>query len=956
MTAVIYARYSSDSQREASIEGQLRDCKDYAEKNGITVVGTYIDRAYSAKTDDRPDFQRMIKDSAKKIFDVVLVWKLDRFARNRFDAVNYKYQLEKNGVHLVSAMEPISQGPEGIMVESMLIGMAEYYSAELALKVARGERENALQCKYNGGIVPLGFTIGKEDRLYHIDPETAPIVQEIFTRYANGEPAEKIAASLNERGLRTRTGKPFVKNSFFQIFRNRRYIGEYRYKDIVTPGGIPAIVDEDLFNRVQQRFEQNKIAHGRPAKEDVSYLLTTKLFCGKCGTLMGGESGTSHMGNTYYYYKCGKAKRHGKAHCDLKAIRKEPLERFVVETAIKVIFSDEIIERLIDLIMEAQQQENTRLPVLKDQLRDTEKRLANLLEAIEQGILTPTTKQRLDELEARKEALNTSILEEELKKPVLTREWMRFWFEKFRKGDMRDMEHQRQIIDTFVNSVYVFDDRVVLNFNFTDDSKTISREEVLGSSAVDNAPPDQRRPCCVCRIQIALWERSHRVFHPQPVDGLVVCGVRSIQNVVSLFVITRRIHRIAILIEVRRRKRIAAAAHGGACFQVGPQRREHRAVALQVQPGSRVVVRFHHTEERLVQCVGGAELALCRIELRRQQQDVPFCQHLCGQVQQRQRIRIGKDSYVCHPVRRERRFQRFAVIAEPRRGAGEEHQLFLPDKTAQPVVFIRPAALVAAAVDRRARRVDVQGVQRRASLERIVRDVAQGIKQGDLPHCAARERPRFDRAQTYRKDDLGAGCPGKRPGGDAGDGQPVQLCRDDQLRTAATPSGDGHPAAGRFKAELFGRVPLRPLRIESAFRRGAAAQPHRRATAVRRRVPAGQGVARPDKQGAVRFGVPAQMRRRHRDFRPRLCRIARKKLPTVGIVIQMRLAPHGGHTDRRGITHLRQGEGVALRCPDEFCIRIIRAGQGIAVYGQKPEHRPSAFRHGQRIAVCRECL
>ncbi|MFQ9860946.1 MAG: recombinase family protein [Faecalibacterium prausnitzii] len=489
MTAVIYARYSSDSQREASIEGQLRDCKDYAEKNGITVVGTYIDRAYSAKTDDRPDFQRMIKDSAKKIFDVVLVWKLDRFARNRFDAVNYKYQLEKNGVHLVSAMEPISQGPEGIMVESMLIGMAEYYSAELALKVARGERENALQCKYNGGVVPLGFTIGKEDRLYHIDPETAPIVQEIFSRYADGEPAEKIAASLNERGLRTRTGKPFVKNSFFQIFRNRRYIGEYRYKDIVTPGGIPAIVDKDLFDRVQQRFEQNRIAHGRPAKEDVSYLLTTKLFCGKCGTLMGGESGTSHMGNTYYYYKCGNAKRHGKAHCDLKAIRKEPLERFVVDTAIKVIFSDEIIERLIDLVMEAQQQENTRLPVLKDQLRDTEKRLANLLEAIEQGILTPTTKQRLDELEARKEALNTSILEEELKKPVLTREWIRFWLEKFRKGDVGSTEHQRQIIDTFVNSVYVFDDRVVLNFNFTDDAKTVTREEVLGSSAVDNAPP-----------------------------------------------------------------------------------------------------------------------------------------------------------------------------------------------------------------------------------------------------------------------------------------------------------------------------------------------------------------------------------------------------------------------------------------------------------------------------------
>jgi len=181
-----------------------------------------------------------------------------------------------------------------------------------------------------------------------------------------------------------------------------------------------------------------------------------------------------------------------------------------VDTAIKVIFSDEIIERLIDLVMEAQQQENTRLPVLKDQLRDTEKRLANLLEAIEQGILTPTTKQRLDELEARKEALNTSILEEELKKPVLTREWMRFWFEKFRKGDMRDMEHQRQIIDTFVNSVYVFDDRVVLNFNFTDDSKTISREEVLGSSAVDNAP---------------LVEKNHRLRSVVLFVLLALCGM-----------------------------------------------------------------------------------------------------------------------------------------------------------------------------------------------------------------------------------------------------------------------------------------------------------------------------------------------------------------------------------------------------------------------------------------------
>ena len=492
MTAVIYARYSSDSQREASIEGQLRDCKDYAEHNGITIVGTYIDRAYSAKTDDRPEFQRMIQDSAKKIFDAVLVWKLDRFARNRYDAVYYKRQLEKNGVHLVSVMEPISDGPEGIMIESLLIGMAEYYSAELAIKVARGERENALKCKYNGGVVPLGYVIGKEDRFYHIDPETAPIVQEIFTRYADGEPAEKIAASLNGRGLRTRTGKPFVKNSFFQIFKNRRYIGEYSYKDIVIPGGVPAIVDQALFDRVQERFAKNKITHGRPAKDEVNYLLTTKLFCGKCGTLMAGESGTSHMGTTYHYYKCGKAKRKGQAHCSLKAILKEPLERFVVDTAVKLVLNDPVIEHLTDLILEAQSQENTRLPVLKEQLRDTEKRLSNLLEAIEQGILTPTTKQRLNELETRRDALKASILEEELQRPALSREQILFWFERFRQGDVNNPAYQRQIIDNFVNSVYVFEDRVVLNFNFKENAKTVPLREVLGSSSDGNGPPKQK--------------------------------------------------------------------------------------------------------------------------------------------------------------------------------------------------------------------------------------------------------------------------------------------------------------------------------------------------------------------------------------------------------------------------------------------------------------------------------
>ena len=157
MNAVIYARYSSAEQREESIEGQLRECKEYAEKENITVVNTYIDRAVSAKTDNRPAFQQMIADSKKKLFDAILVWKLDRFARNRTDSAIYRSVLRKNDVKVISAKENISDGPEGIILEAIIEGMSEYYSAELAVKVVRGMTENALKAKFNGGSYTFGY-------------------------------------------------------------------------------------------------------------------------------------------------------------------------------------------------------------------------------------------------------------------------------------------------------------------------------------------------------------------------------------------------------------------------------------------------------------------------------------------------------------------------------------------------------------------------------------------------------------------------------------------------------------------------------------------------------------------------------------------------------------------------------------------------------------------------------
>lgn len=436
MKGVIYARYSSDNQREESIEGQLRECKDYAERNGITILGTYIDRALSAKTDNRPEFQKMIKDSAKGLFDVVLVWKLDRFARNRYDSARYKNLLKKNGVKVISARENISEGSEGIILEAMLEGYAEYYSAELSEKVIRGLTDNALKCKYNGGTVPMGYYID-EQQFYQIDPKTAPVVLEMFTKYSEGATMQELVNLLNSRGMRSIRGGKITLNIMNHLLKNRRYMGEYSYRDVVKEDGIPAIVPKELFERVQERLAKNKKAPARHKAED-DYLLTTKLYCGKCGSFMVGESGTSHTMKVHRYYRCVNTKK--KKLCDKKAVKKDWIEDLVVNYTMKAIMNDEVMERLIDTLMELQKKESTDLPLLKKQLAETEKGINNMLNAIQAGIFTPSTKQRLDELEETKSQLEVSILQEEMHKPLLTREQIAFFIYRFRKFDVTKRE------------------------------------------------------------------------------------------------------------------------------------------------------------------------------------------------------------------------------------------------------------------------------------------------------------------------------------------------------------------------------------------------------------------------------------------------------------------------------------------------------------------------------------
>ena len=486
MTAVIYARYSSDNQREESIEGQIRECTDYAEKNGITVIKHYIDRAFSAKTDNRPEFQQMIKDSGKKLFDVVLVWKFDRFARNRFDSANYKMILKKNGVHLISVMEPIAEGSQGILVETLLEGMAEYYSAELSEKVIRGQTENALKGKCTGGTGTIGYKID-DAKFYHLDPLTAPLVLEAFQRYDNGDKMVEIVNFLNDKGVRNMLGGKMTHSSVNTMLKNRRYIGELSFRDIVVPDAIPVIVPKDLFDRVQKRLDKNKRA---PAcgKADEEYLLTTKLFCGKCGALMFGESGTSATGRTYYYYKCANVKR--RKGCNKKTVQKDWLEDLVVRETMKLIQDDAVIDKIVQLVMDVQNQENTTIPLLEKQLREVNKKLDNLMKAIEDGLYTRTTKERLEALEIQKDELTAKIADEKLKKPSFNENFIRFWLMKFRKFDISQKKQRKALIEIFVNAIFLYDDRMLITFNYKDGTQTVRFEDTLTTDSVEEKSSD----------------------------------------------------------------------------------------------------------------------------------------------------------------------------------------------------------------------------------------------------------------------------------------------------------------------------------------------------------------------------------------------------------------------------------------------------------------------------------
>ncbi len=481
--AAIYARYSSHGQGEQSIEGQLSEAHKYAASMGYNVIHEYIDRAKSGRTDNREQFQQMLKDTAKHQFSVIILWKVDRFGRNREEIAINKMKCRKNGVRVEYVAERIPDSPEGVILESVLEGFAEYYSLQLSQNIRRGIAESADKCQVTGGNRPLGYKTGP-DKKFVIDEDTAPTVRMIFTMYAGGATVTEIVSKLNELGLRTLRGKPFTCNSLHTILKNEKYIGIYNNHGRCIEGGVPRIIDDDLFYKVQEMLKINKRA---PAKTwaRADYILADKLFCGKCGTAMFGESGTSKTGTRYNYFICSNKKRFKS--CDKKAVRQADIENLVVKAVCDLLEDTALLDFIIDNTWAyyiAQDDNQEELRNLQKNLEQTETAIRNLIRAMEAGIFTEETKQRMEELTAQKAELKAAIADRELAGSFhLKKEHIAFYLYGLRKADHSDREIQKRLIQTFVNSVYVFDDSIKVTFNYSDENSTVTLQMLKDAEA-----------------------------------------------------------------------------------------------------------------------------------------------------------------------------------------------------------------------------------------------------------------------------------------------------------------------------------------------------------------------------------------------------------------------------------------------------------------------------------------
>lgn len=452
--AVIYARYSSHNQREASLEQQIAECKKYAERNGYTITEIYQDAAISGRTDDRPAFKRMMRDAEKEKFDYIICWKSNRIGRNMTQTMTNMAKLAEYGVECLYTEEDFDNTASGRFALRNMMNVNQFYSENMAEDIKRGLMDNAEKCLVNGKS-PFGYKRGEDGR-YAIDDHAAEIVRQIYDRIIQGWTITDIMNDLNHRGIKTGAGKPWSYQSFDKLLQSEQYIGVYKYSGVRIEGGMPAIIDRAVFQEVQRILAEKKNPRGKK-KDCADYFLVGKAFCGKCGSPMTGVSGTSRNGTKHFYYCCNA--KHYDHTCDKKNVKKEWLETFVATAIKEMLYDQDLIDWLLSSYENIIQQikEESKVSTLESQLAEVEMSLGNLMKAMEAGAFNEIVINRINELADTKKDIEQALaLEHEALKTFSVEELKKTLYE-YRDGDLEDENFMRRLIKTFVKRVNVYD-------------------------------------------------------------------------------------------------------------------------------------------------------------------------------------------------------------------------------------------------------------------------------------------------------------------------------------------------------------------------------------------------------------------------------------------------------------------------------------------------------------------
>jgi site-specific DNA recombinase len=515
MRAAIYARVSSERQDvDLSISAQLKALRDYAIKNGYTVIKEYVDEAESGRTTARPAFREMIATSKLKHppFNVILVWKLSRFARNREDSIIYKSLLRKQGIQVVSINEPIEDTPTGRLMEGIIEVIDEFYSSNLAQDVIRGMRENAARGFFNGSRAPFGYIRKKakdgEKMRNTLEPDTShiAIVQRIFKECADGKGLKEITKDLNRDGIPAPAGGKWGKQRIHKILTNEAYVGclvwGKNHKGKPLPpvrkeGAWPAIIDRETYDRVQTSLNTRapKVTHPRVTSSH--YLLSGLIRCHKCGAAYIGYAAKS---GRFHYYVCGTTYSKGKETCPSQHLPKETVERFVVEKIKSYVLTDGHLAELVKLVNEELDSSikdyKERIDVIDGEIEQWQGKLERLYDFIETRAIEPVRMaKRITEVqdkieEMRKvrleieEALQTRRLEPIDPQTVLD-------YVKDLKEFLEDSNifERRAFLRSFIESIEVDDHQITLNYTLPLPPDNTRQESVSVLGIVPSSPP-----------------------------------------------------------------------------------------------------------------------------------------------------------------------------------------------------------------------------------------------------------------------------------------------------------------------------------------------------------------------------------------------------------------------------------------------------------------------------------